>query len=242
MHTDWRSLTADELRARIAAGNYPPIAGADEGGGDDPKEQEKEKEGEPSGGSGGEGRQQHTVPLSELQKERRQRRELEERLSTLEREREAARQKDLSESERLKEQVANLTRENEQLKTAQQTRDRADLVRSASKDFTDPDEVVALLRGRGELEEIESESDAQRAVKALGERSPHLLRQKDAPDTSRLDRVLKDGLPNSERNGKSDNGRTLSRAELEALSTQEMADLIEKEPEVYNRSVAALSG
>lgn len=49
---------------------------------------------------------------------------------------------------------------------------KAGLVRGAAKDFTDPDDAVAFVN----LDDVEDERDAERAVKALAKRKPHLLR------------------------------------------------------------------
>jgi hypothetical protein len=63
---------------------------------------------------------------------------------------------------------------------------KASWVRSAAKDFTDPEDAVAFV----DLDGIEDEGDAQRAVKALAKRKAHLLK----PDEPQLPgQVLKNG-------------------------------------------------
>jgi chromosome segregation ATPase len=59
-------------------------------------------------------------------------------------------------------------------------------VTAAAKDFTDPEDASAFVN----LDEIEDEKDAERAVKGLAKRKPHLLK---AEDRQLPGRVLRDG-------------------------------------------------
>jgi hypothetical protein len=65
---------------------------------------------------------------------------------------------------------------------------KASWVRSAAKDFTDPDDAVAFI----DLDSVEDEKDAERAVKALAKSKKHLLK---AEEPVLPGRVLKDGQP-----------------------------------------------
>jgi hypothetical protein len=101
----------------------------------------------------------------------------------------------LPELERMKK---DLERERKQREIAEQERDtdRAALarskkerwVRAAAKDFTDPDDAVAFLN----LDDLEDERDAERAVKQLAKTKKHLLKG-DEPQLP--GRVLQNGQP-----------------------------------------------
>jgi hypothetical protein len=67
---------------------------------------------------------------------------------------------------------------------------KSSLVRSAAKDFADPDDAVAFV----DLDGIEDDKDAERAVKALAKRKPHLLKPE---DTKLPGKVLSNGHPTS---------------------------------------------
>lgn len=60
------------------------------------------------------------------------------------------------------------------------------LVVAAAKDFADPGDAVAFVN----LDEVDDERDAERAVKALAKRKPHLLRAEEAKLPGK---VLEDG-------------------------------------------------
>jgi hypothetical protein len=89
---------------------------------------------------------------------------------------------------------------------------KASLVRAAAKDFTDPDDAVAFVN----LDDIEDEKDAERAVKDLAKRKKHLLR---AEEPTLPGRVLEGGrqVPT---NGKGENGLNQQLAEAQALSDE----------------------
>ena len=192
-------------------------------------------------------RQQHTVPLVELQKERKSKKALEEQLAAANKiiaEAEAAK---LSDTERLTAENLALAAERDALKGELTATAKGSLVRSAAKDFTDPEDAIAILQSRGALAEIETAEDAERVVKGLATDKPHLLRVSDAERTTRpgIEQVLRDGLGIDQQAGQEpaagDDGQTLTRAQLLALSTDEMLELQTKHPEKYARSVAAQS-
>ena len=65
---------------------------------------------------------------------------------------------------------------------------KSNLVRAAAKAFADPDDAVAFV----DLDSIEDEGDAERAVKKLAKAKPHLLK---AEDPKFPGRVLQNGQP-----------------------------------------------
>lgn len=71
---------------------------------------------------------------------------------------------------------------------------KAGLVRGAAKDFADPDDAIAFVN----LDDIEDERDAERAVKALAKKKPHLLK---AEEPQLPGRVLANGQPIPAGNG-----------------------------------------
>ena len=112
-------------------------------------------------------------------------------------------------------------------------------MRAAAKDFADVEDVVDLLRGRGVIEEIEDARDAERAVKDLAKRSPHLLRRQES-NSSGLERVLENGRApegSKETGSKRDDGKYVTREELQKMSQDEVSQLIDREPEVWARSI-----
>jgi hypothetical protein len=68
------------------------------------------------------------------------------------------------------------------------------LVIAAAKDFADASDAVAFV----DLDSIEDDKDAERAVKALAKRKPHLLK---ADEPKLPGQVLKDGQPVAPVNG-----------------------------------------
>jgi len=85
--------------------------------------------------------------LPELERERKRAKQLEERIADAEARAEAA-----------------------DAKLARTT--KASLIREAAKDFADPSDAVAFV----DLDSVEDEKDAERAVKALAKSKPHLLK------------------------------------------------------------------
>ena len=85
---------------------------------------------------------------------------------------------------------------------------KASLVRSAAKDFADPDDAAAFV----DLDGIEDERDAERAVKALAKRKPHLLR---ASEPTLPGKMLENGQIVAPVNGQSaEVQRALAEAEM----------------------------
>lgn len=196
--------------------------------------------GEPAGEPG-----ERMVPYGTMQKERRLRQESEQKLATLEAEREAARVAELSEVERYKAVAETATAEAAALKGQISTRDKSDLIRRAAKDFADPEDAVALLSSRpGVLDGVDGAEDALRVVKALATEKPHLMRTAGAPNVGEpgIAKVLNDGLVNTAPppGTAADDGRTLSHAELKAMTPDQMEDLERNQPKVYERSFKAL--
>jgi poly-gamma-glutamate capsule biosynthesis protein CapA/YwtB (metallophosphatase superfamily) len=112
-------------------------------------------------------------------------------------------------AEQLEKRIADAEAEAAEAKAQVARSARAGLVRSAAKDFADPDDAVAFLN----LDEIEDEKDAERAVKALARRKPHLLK----PEQPQLPgQVLKDGQPVAVANGMNTDAERV-RAEAEML-------------------------
>lgn len=197
--------------------------------------------GEPAGEPG-----ERMVPYGTMQKERRLRQESEQKLATLEAEREAARVAELSEVERYKAVAETATAEAAALKGQISTRDKSDLIRRAAKDFADPEDAVALLSSRpGVLDGVDGAEDALRVVKALATEKPHLMRVAGAPNVGEpgIAKVLNDGLNVNQPpppGTAADDGRTLSHAELKAMTPEQMEDLERNQPKVYERSFKAL--
>lgn len=94
--------------------------------------------------------EKETEGLPELERERKQREQLEKRLQDAEKAREASEQA---------------------IRTARAER----WVTAAAKDFTDPDDATRFV----DLDGIESMEDAERAVKALAKRKQHLLKREE---------------------------------------------------------------
>lgn len=156
-----------------------------------------------------------------------------------------------SELDKLREQVQSLTTERaterETFERERGARERADHVRKAAGKFVDADEVVALLRGTGELDGIEDESDAKRIVDALAVDKPHLLKQ-DTTLTS-FEQVLKNGelqtkSPSGE-NGvftPADARSVVPFDTLNKMNAEQLAALQQRDRGLYERSMNALSG
>lgn len=189
---------------------------------------------------------------SALKKERKRADEAEKSVKDLSERLKAIEDQQLSETERLRNRLAEIERERDEERqraaAERAAQQRTEMVRraAAKENFADADDVVALLRGFGSLDDIEDESDANRAVKTLAKDKPHLLRKESAPDTSVLDRVLKDGLPPESDKGR-DGGKPdaptdiIPVEKLAAMSDEEQRALKASNPSVYWRSVAALN-
>jgi len=182
---------------------------------------------------------------SALEKERRSNKELAAQVKVLTDEAEKARLAELSENEQLKAQLAAAEAERQKLATAQAVTAKANLLRSAAKDFADPEDAVAILTARGSLDDIESAEDAERVVKGLAKDKPHLLRVTDAERTTRpgIEQVLQDGLGVNEQVGnKQQRQHVIEPAELVAMTPEAQLALKKSNPGLYRRSLEALGG
>jgi multidrug efflux pump subunit AcrA (membrane-fusion protein) len=208
----------------------PIMAGGD---GEPEGEPKKNTDGEPEGKPKGDDK---TVPLAELQAERRKRQDLEQRLQSLEAEREEARQAELSEAERLREQLSKAE--------ARADKAEADLVKGErSRWIVDAaveagfDKPSAAARLIDDLEGIDSVDAAKRAVKDVAKEYPGLLRE-NGKGGPKLEQVLKDGQPPT--GGDAGDEELLTKAELDNLSIDRHRELDEKHPGLVERSLAAL--
>lgn len=93
---------------------------------------------------------------------------------------------------------------------------KAGWVRSAAKEFTDPDDAVAFV----DLDGIDDEKDAERAVKDLAKRKKHLLK---GEEPKLPGKVLDNGQPVTTNGGA--NPLTQQLAEAQALS-QSLKDFV----------------
>ena len=182
-----------------------------------------------------------------MQKERKSKKALEERLAAAEATIAATEAAKLSDTERLTAENAAIIAERDALKVEQTVTAKANLVRAAAKDFADPEDAIAQLRAAGSLDGIETAEEAETAVKALSVAKPYLLRASGAETVTRpgIEQVLRDGLGINEEGAKppaaGDDGITLSRAQLLALSNDEMHDLQVNHPAKYQRSIESQS-
>lgn len=199
---------------------------------------------------------------SALEKERKERKELEKTVKSLQAQVEAAAEareaakreaEDASKSalEKLSDQVKNLTAERDQERTAresaEQDRTRVEHIRRHAGDFADADDVIDLLRGRGELDSIVDDDAAKRVLAELKRDKPHLLKRED--NLSDLQQVLKDGKLQTDRKP-SENGiftpadaRSVVPFEtLNQMDASQLKELKGRDPGLYERSMDALSG
>lgn len=180
---------------------------------------------------------ERTVPISEVQKERKARQDLEKRLKRFEEDAETRRQAELTESERLKEQLAqaearaaDADRRSESAKRAQWVLDAA-----VEEGFKKPGVVARLIDG---LDGLESAEDAAAAVKDAAREYPELLAGKAVPDPT-LNEVLRDGERPKEKEDP-DAGKLLTKQQLDALTPEQINEMDEKQPGRIEKSYAAL--
>jgi len=176
---------------------------------------------------------------SALEKERKARKEAEAEAKALRDAATAREQAEMSDAERFRAENEQLKADAARHEAERKANSRADLVRRAAKDFEDPDDVVALLRGRGELEDIDTDAEAEAKVKALAKAKPHLLRKAGAPDLSGpgVTKVLQDGLnTNGERQD------IIPGEKLREMSREDLAVLKIRDPKLLERSMSALTG
>jgi hypothetical protein len=135
--------------------------------------------------------EEEKVPVSHIAKVRKENKALEARLRKYE-EREAERERAaLSETERLQQERDEARSTAQALEKRIINAERSALVRAAAAKakFADPEDAVAFA----DLSDIDDRAAAERHVKSLANRKPHLLIQEQAP--AELQRVLRDGLP-----------------------------------------------
>jgi preprotein translocase subunit SecD len=222
-----------DLERRLAAKwgwPLPIMAGGADGEGDPAPKHDPKDPPKPEGDG-----DSRTVPLAELQSERRKRQDLEQRLADLESEREQARQSELSEVERLKEQVSQLVKRAE---TAEQLVTRSERSRwvvdaAVAAGFDKPGAAVKLI---DDLEGLDTEDAAIRAVKSVAKEYPGLLRDSNGGGP-KLEQVLQDGKPPA---GDTGEEKLLSKQELDSLSIERHMELDKTKPGLVERSLAAL--
>lgn len=186
---------------------------------------------------------ERTVPLSEVQAERRKRQDLEQRLAALETEREETRRAGMSASERAADELkaareraakleADLAKERTQI-----ARERVrSLVRDAAqaKGFHDPSDAVALVE---DFSSIETAEDAREAVVRLADKRPHLVAKK-AAKTDDLREVLEDGSVKDD--AKDGQKPPMTASEFNSMSADQIAHFMRTEPERFSATVAAV--
>lgn len=157
-----------------------------------------------------------TVPVSELAKERKARKALEARLAEFEQEAEKRKQAEMTETERLKEQLAAAERRAEEAESTAAKSTKQNWVRDAALKlgFIDAADAVARIN----VADLEDEKAAREAVKDLKQRSPHLAAKNDQkPD---LDEVLRNGKRPGDDTG--DDEPLYTREQLQSLSHDEI--------------------
>jgi hypothetical protein len=205
----------------------PTMAGGDGEPGDEPKKPDPPKEKEPLEGD--------RVPLATYEKERQKRQDLEQRLADLEARQEEHRQAELTETERLKEQVSQLTARAEKAEKAVARSERSQWVIDAAVEagFEKPAAAVKLI---DDIESLESAKDASEAVKKVAKEYAGLLRESNGGGP-KLEQVLKDGKPPEPGTG---DEQLLSQEELKSLSLERQRELEKSNPGLVERSLAAV--
>jgi hypothetical protein len=180
-------------------------------------------------------RSDHTVPVSELRKERRARKELEDRLAAFESEAEERRKAEMSEVERHKAEAEELRQKIAGFEAREVRDEKRGWVLAAAKRHDDfvvaPEDVADLLAGR--LDDIDDKQAAAQAVKELKADRPHLVgKRTERPD---LRKVLDGGERVDDRQvDDKDRPPKYTMDELKAMSPEQAsADLDE-----VNRSLA----
>lgn len=141
-----------------------------------------------SGGSGGAGDGTVSIPRSEWDNLQRQNRESREQLKKLQ-EAEAERQRKADEEagnhraiaereqKRAEEAERKAAEREQELQTERRT-NRGHRIATNLR-FHDPSEAIALLRDAGQAESLDADESAEKALKALAEKKPHLVRDAD---------------------------------------------------------------
>lgn len=155
---------------------------------------------------------------------------------------------DKSETERLRADLAELKeRDRERESTVERDRadrERTDYVRRAAKElkFVDEDDTVALLRGHGLLDDIESEEDATTALKRIAKTKPHLVQRPEGEVQSRLDEILHDGKPSGPRKDEADPNGPKTGDEMYAMDDSDFLRWKLDHPEAYRQSLEGWTG
>jgi hypothetical protein len=222
-----RTPMTDTDRALAARWGWPlpTMAGGDgEPEGEPKKDPPKEKE--PEG---------DRVPLATYEKERQKRQDLEQRLADLEARQEEHRQAELTETERLKEQVSQLTARAETAEKAVARSERSQWVIDAAVEagIEKPAAAVKLI---DDIESLESAKDASEAVKKVAKEFPGLLRESNGGGP-KLEQILQDGKTPPKDDG---DEKLLSKQELDSLSVERHMELDKTKPGLVERSLAAL--
>ena len=194
----------------------------------------------PEGGTAAE--KQSRSLMDDLLKERGKRKEAEKELAAAKAETATAAASGLSEIEKLKARVeaAEQTAADAATKLARTT--KADFVRRAAKDFHDPDDAVAIAETRGLLADVESDSDAERVVKALANERPHLVKTGVAPGSTEIQQILENGLGTAapaDTKPADDGSSVWTNAEMKAWTPKQMAAALENEKGKLFRSMEA---
>lgn len=204
------------------------------------QEQEAEVEDRPVAGA---------AAQSALKKERKARQDAEKRSRDLETRLKRIEDAEKSETERLRSELDELKERDRERETAVERdradRERADYVRHAAKElkFADEDDTVALLRGHGLLEDIESEADAIATLKRIAKAKPHLVRSEQEQNSSLLDKVLNDGKPAGPRGDDPDQQSGVkTREQIYAMSDEAFDAWRQADPAAYHQSLDGLSG
>lgn len=190
--------------------------------------------------------------MNDLLKERAKRKELEKELTAARKKAEEAERAELTEVEQLKAKLAEAEAKAAATEADRVKANRADILRraAAKADFADAEDVVALARGLDQLDDIETDSDAERYVKALAKEKPHLVRAQtiseelDLSKVSTMEKVLKDGLSEgaSEKDKKAlADMKVIPPGDLAAMSNEAQIALKRSNPDLYWRSIEALS-
>lgn len=196
-------------------------------------------------GSGSDSRLAGAALQSALEKERKLRKQLEKQVKDMADKlaagEETAKKQTATATEQLAAKVAELERANAEREAQIAENARMNRVRRAAKDFANPEDAVGLLIAAGTLADIEDDTDADNAVKALAGERPYLLREKQErqqiPD---LEQVLKGG---QQQNGEQQNGApatVLPREALVKMSPEELKALKQRDPALYHRTMQGL--
>ena len=193
----------------------------------------------PEGGTAAE-KQSRTL-MDDLLKERNKRKEAERALAAAQAETANAAAKDSTELEKLTVRLAAAEQRATDAAASLARTTVADRIRRAAKDFHDPDDAVAVLEVTGRLNDVESDSDADRVVKALATERPHLVKTAVVPGSTDIQQILENGLGTKAPAGTAaaDDGSVWTNAEMKAWTSKQMAHALENEKGKLYRSMEA---